>query len=251
MPTKRQGTWSLNSFLDSLILELDRAQDTLALKGVNRRLTYTVENLALELHLFPEFDGGEIRFATARPGETGAAKISFNLGSITDRQIKEVTNEPLTAEDVAITEVEGLDEEDKSTLRKIGVTSARDLERMEQKNIDLTKVSQNKNKVDYSKLASVIKRAKRRMNAPTVVKASLSQESDGRQVLAIQGSNLAMAASAGDFPMAFLNDEPVEVLSASTGELRLGVTPEQVRAPRNELRVLLDPFAVMTMELRA
>ncbi len=248
-PPKRQGsTWSLNSFLDSLILELDRAQDTLALKGVNRRLTYTVENLALELHLFPEFDGGEIRFATARPGETGAAKISFNLGSISDRQIREVTREPLTPDDVALTDVEGLDEEAKSTLRKIGVTSAKDLERMEQKNVDLTKVSGNK--VDYNKLANVIKRAKRRMNAPTVVKASLSQEADGRQVLAVQGSNLSMAA-AGDFPLAFLNDEPVEVLSASSGELRLGVTPQQVRGPHNELRVLLDPFAVMTMELKA
>ena len=249
MATKRERTWSLNSFLDSLILELDRAQDTLAVKGVNRRLTYTVENLALELHLFPEFDGGEIRFATARPGETGAAKISFNLGSITDRQIKEVTNEPLTAEDVAITDVEGLDDEAKSTLRKMGVTSTKDIERMQRKNIDLGKVSENK--VDYTRLANVINRAKRRVNAPTVVRASLSVDAEGSQVLAIEGNNLAMASAAGDFPLAFLNDRPVPVLSASSRELRLSVTPEQVGGRRNELRVLLDPFAVMTMELRA
>ena len=74
---------------------------------------------------------------------------------------------------------------------------------MEQKNIDLAKVSGNK--VDYSKLANVIKRAKRRMNAPTVVKASLSQEADGRQVLAVEGSNLAMSA-AGDFPLEMQRD---------------------------------------------
>jgi len=247
--TKRENTWSLNSFLDSLILELDRAQDTLAVKGVNRRLTYTVENLALELQLFPEFDGGEIRFATARPGETGAAKISFNLGSITDRQIKEVTNEPLTADDVAITDVEGLDDEVKSTLRKMGVTSAKDIERMQRKNIDLGKVSENK--VDYTKLASVINRAKRRVNAPTVASAILSMNDEGSHVLAIEGRNLAMASAMGDFPIAFLNDQPVPVLSASNRELRLSVTPDQVGGRRNELRVLLDPFAVMTMELRA
>jgi hypothetical protein len=43
--------WNLETFLDSLIYELDRAQDTLALKGVNRPLTYTVKDMALELQL--------------------------------------------------------------------------------------------------------------------------------------------------------------------------------------------------------
>jgi hypothetical protein len=244
-----QRAWSLNSFLDSLILELDRAQDTLAVKGINRRLTYTVENLGLELQLFPEFDGGEIRFTTARPGETGAAKVSFNLGSITDRQIKEVTNEPLTADDVAITEVEGLDDETKTRLQRIGVTSAKDLERMQRKNVDLAKVSDSR--VDYAKLANVINRAKRRVNAPTVAAASLTRGAEGKPVLAIQGRNLAGDRPAGDFPRAFLNGERVGVLSASSQELRLAVEPEQLRAARNELRVLLDPYAVMTMELRA
>jgi hypothetical protein len=248
MAPREQRSWSLNSFLDSLILELDRAQDTLAVKGINRRLTYTVENLALELQLFPEFDGGEIRFATARPGETGAAKVSFNLGSITDRQIKDVTNEPLTADDVVISEVVGLDDETKDSLRKMGVTSAKDIERMQRNNVDITKVSNNK--VDYSKLANVINRAKRRVNAPTVAQASLARGEDGHPELAIQGTNLAMASGTGDYPMAFLNGRAVPVLSASARELRLAVTAEQVRGATNELRVLLDPYAVMTMELR-
>ena len=39
--------------------------------GINRRLTYTVRDLALELHLFPDFDGRDLRFATAGPGEKG------------------------------------------------------------------------------------------------------------------------------------------------------------------------------------
>ena len=64
-------SWKLNSFLDSLILELDRAQDTLALKGINRRLPYTVRDLALELHLFPDFDGRDLRFITAGPVGVG------------------------------------------------------------------------------------------------------------------------------------------------------------------------------------
>src|SRR5512134_3142523 len=99
---KGGSTWKLNSFLDSLILELDRAQDTLALKGINRRLTYTVRDLNLELQLFPEFDGRELRFTTAGPGESGAARIAFQLGSITDRQIRETTKEPPTKDDITI-----------------------------------------------------------------------------------------------------------------------------------------------------
>lgn len=250
MPARAaQRAWSLNSFLDSLILELDRAQDTLAVKGINRRLSYTVENLALELQLFPEFDGGEIQFTTARPGEVGAAKVSFNLGSITDRQIKEVTKEPLTKDDVAITEVEGLDDATRSRLQRIGVTSTKDIERMQLKNVDVGKVSGGK--VDYGQLAKVINRAKRRINAPTVAQASLSLGVEGAPVLAIQGSNLAMQGPRGEFPAAFLNGEPVKVLSASSRELHLAVAAEQLRLPRNELRVLLDPYAVMTMELRA
>ena len=110
--------WSLKSFLDSLTLELDRVQDTLAVKSVNRRLTYTVRDVDLELHLFPSFDGEELRFTTAKPGETGAARINLQLGSITDRQIRETAGEPLTTADVAIETVEGIDERTKKSLKK-------------------------------------------------------------------------------------------------------------------------------------
>ena len=47
--TGRAETWKLESFLDSLIVELDRAQDTLSVKGVTRRLTYTVRDVAVDL----------------------------------------------------------------------------------------------------------------------------------------------------------------------------------------------------------
>ena len=47
--------WNLESFLDSLILELDKAQDTLSLKGVTRKLTYSVLNVALDLQIFPQY----------------------------------------------------------------------------------------------------------------------------------------------------------------------------------------------------
>ncbi|MFN8570855.1 MAG: hypothetical protein U0132_02290 [Gemmatimonadaceae bacterium] len=244
---KSSPSWKLNSFLDSLILELDRAQDTLALKGINRRLTYTVRDLNLELQLFPDFDGRDLRFSTAGPGETGAAKIAFQLGSITDRQIRETTKDPPSADDIAIDVVDDIDDQTKQELHRIGVTTVNDIERMEKKNVDLKRAGSS---VDYSKLANIINRTKRRQNAPSVAKAMLV-EGENTKHLQLEGANLAMAASVGEFPLATLNGVPVRVLSASDRELRLGLDPNTLRDGVNELRVALDPYAVITLDVHA
>lgn len=241
------GGWNLESFLDSLILELDRAQDTLAVKGLNRRLTYAVKDLSLELQLFPEFDGNEIRWKTARPGEEGASKIAFQLGSITDRQIRETTKDPITRDDIAIDQVEELDPTTRSTLRKIGVRSVKDLERMEARNIDLEKAAPAR--FDYGKLANVINRARRQEQAPRVASAAL-ERSEGMAFLTLTGENLASQHSVGGFPMAYLGERPVEVLAASEGELRLRLPDEPLDGGARALRVALDPYAVINLELR-
>lgn len=239
--------WKLNSFLDSLILELDRAQDTLALKGMNRRLTYTVRDLNLELQLFPDFDGRDLRFTTAAPGETGAAKIAFQLGSITDRQIRETTKEPPTNDDIAIDVVPDIDDQTRQELQRIGVTTVKDIERMEKSNVNLKRAGGS---VDYTKLANIINRTRRRQNAPSVAKALLVP-GDETPHLSLEGANLATAASTGDFPMATLNALPVRVVSASAREVRLAIEPGQLRDGRNELRVVLDPYAVITLDVHA
>ncbi len=244
---KADPGWRLNSFLDSLILELDRAQDTLALKGINRRLTYTVRDLSLDLQLFPEFDGRELRFKTAAPGETGAARIGFQLGSITDRQIRETTREPLSSDDIAIDVVDEIDDDTKHELQKIGVSSVADIERMEQRNVD---IKQAGSRVDYRKLANIIHRSRRRQNPPAVARAALVQDERG-QALSLEGANLSSAASVGGFPAAMLNGTLVPVLSATAHELRLAVPDGSLREGANELRVALDPYAVMTLDVHA
>jgi hypothetical protein len=244
---KSGPSWKLNSFLDSLILELDRAQDTLALKGINRRLTYTVRDLSLELQLFPDFDGRELRFTNAGPGDTGAAKIAFQLGSITDRQIRETTREPPSKDDVSIEIVDDIDDDTKRELRKIGVTTVNDIERMERSNVDIKRASAG---VNYNKLANILNRTKRRQLAPAVAKAMLVTGEDV-PVLALQGSNLATAASVGDFPLATLNDTPVRIVNASAREVRIALQPGLLREGVNELRVALDPYAVITLDVNA
>ena len=122
MPTlSGNRPWNLESFLDSLIVELDKARDTLAVKGLTRPLTYSVQDLDLELQIFPQYDGEQIRFVTAQPGESGASELKVQLGSITSRSIKETTSEPITRDDISIEAVDELDEEAKQSLRKIGI----------------------------------------------------------------------------------------------------------------------------------
>jgi hypothetical protein len=250
----RRG-WSLKSFIDSLTLELDRLQDILAVKGVNRRLTYTVKDLALDLQLFPEFDGEELKFSTARPGEAGAARISFQLGSITDRQIRESTTDPLKTDDVSIEVVEGIDDKTRKPLQKIGVTSVKDLERVESHNIDLEKVGDEA--IDYRKLARMVQRAQRRSLQPVVRSASLVQ-SGGESQIVIEGERLAPLHPASHalslsgearFPRAFLDGEEIAVRSASETRLRMRVDEAKLSPRGSTLQIAIDPYAILRMQL--
>jgi len=241
----RKG-WTLKSFLDSLTLELDRAQETLAIKGLTRRLTYSVRDLALDLQLFPDFDGEELRFTTAKPGETGAARVSLQLGSITDRQIRETTREPRRKDDVAIEEVEDIDPKVKTSLEKIGVTSVSDLERMEKANVDLDKAGAEK--IDYGSLARLIQRSKRRKAAPKVSSASLSDDGE-RVILTISGENLAQAESMPEFPRAMLGDTALTVRSAGPAAIAFEMDASTLPDKPTALRIALDPQAVLSMNL--
>ena len=147
-------SWNLESFLDTLIVELDKARETLAVKAINKPLTYAVKDVNLEMQLFPRFDGKKVKFVTAEPGQTGASKIAIQLGSITDQQIRKTTKKPITKDDVALDVIKEIDDETKESLRKIGVTSVNDLAEIEKKNVDLEKVSQKK--TSYKKLAGLL-----------------------------------------------------------------------------------------------
>lgn len=242
---ERRG-WSLRSFLDSLTLELDRAQRTLALKAWTQRLTYTVKDLALDLQLFPEFDGEELRFSTARPGETGAARISLQLGSITDRQIRESTREPPRKDDIAIELIDDVDPKMKRSLEKLGVSSVRDLEMIEKQNIDLGKVSDSP--IDYGSLARMIQRSKRMRAAPRVNSASIADADDGT-VLTITGQNLATETGESDFPRAFLNGRELRVRAASASAIEMSVPHDSISDHAMRLEITLDPYAILRMKL--
>ncbi|MDJ0590878.1 MAG: hypothetical protein QNJ72_12915 [Pleurocapsa sp. MO_226.B13] len=249
MVAKNNRPWNLESFLNSLIFELDKAQDTLSVKGLNRKLTYTVKDVALDLQIFPEYDGDTVRFTTAKPGETGASKVSLQLGSIRDHQIKEVTKEPLTKDDISIEDTD-LPEPARKELKKLGIKSAEDLRRtVEERNVDLEKITEQK--IDYKNLADMINQSRRRKQAPRVSRVSVAKSTPGKAILTLEGDNLAIASSLDDFPLAVINDQTVEIVSANQNELQIQVNQDQIQGTSKQLKVALDPYAIVTMNLKS
>jgi hypothetical protein len=239
-------SWNLESFLDSLIIELDKARETLAVKAANKPLTYAVKDVNLEMQLFPRYDGKKVEFVTAEPGQTGASKIAIQLGSITDQQIRQTTKNPTTKDDVDIEIIEDIDEDTKQSLRKIGVTSVKDLAKIEEKNIDLKKVT--KRPIDYKRLAGIIQKARRANVPPTLHRARLSLSKSGDPLLHLEGENLCTDKSF--HPVAVVNGKLANILSASAGRMDLQLSKDQLRYTDDELILALDPYAVLRTKLK-
>lgn len=269
MAKRTNQKWNLEAFLDSFILELDKARDTLAVKGMNQPLTYTVRDVSLDLHIFPEYDGRRIKFTTAMPGDEGASKVSIQLGSITDRQIRQTTKEPVKDDDISLDDVEDIDEEEKDALRSIGVTSFKDLEKLEQRNVKLDKIPKVREKMkNFSSLADRLKqvrsgRTSRSMSEipevpvvpapergqPTVKHVALNRDDEGTGlILQLEGDHLALA---NDFqPQARLNRKDLELLLASPQQLQFRLEPSQLSEASNTLEVALDPSMIFKLNLK-
>lgn len=244
MPVATNKDWSLESFIDSLVVELDKAREILAVKAINRPLTYTVKDVGLDLNLFPTYDGDEVRFVTAQPGQTGASKLSIQLGSITDQQIRQTSKEPMTRDNISIESID-IDPEMKKSLRKMGVSSVRDLEQIEKKNVDIEKVGSKK--MNYKNLADVINKSKRGNMPPTVSKISLSL-SENRPVLVVDGKNLHVDSNFP--PVAVVNDRLAKIVSSDANQLRIEVDPQVMNKGKNQLVMTLDPYAVFKVEIK-
>ncbi len=248
--------WRLERFLDALILELDKAQDTLAMKGINRKLTYTVRDVALDMSIFPSYDGDEVKFVTASPGESGASRISLQLGSITDRQIRDNAGEPVRRDSVSIEEIEDLDHRTRESLKSIGVRSVDDLERMERLEVnvenELRRKAGREAATDYNRLASMIQQARRSRQAPGVSAVTLTDREDGDRELRLRGQNLVLAKEHPELPAAELEGERLQVVDATPSELRLRVPAVALRAGGSHpLRVALDPHTLIQLTIKA
>lgn len=244
MATAKNNTlWNLESFVDSLVVELDKVRETLAVKAINRPLTYTVKDVGLDLQLFPSYNGEQVQFVTAQPGQSGASKLSIQLGSITDQQIRQTTQAPITIGNQSIDDIE-VDNDTKQTLRKMGITSVNDLEKLENKKVDIEKVTNKK--ISYKSLADVLQKSKRGSLPPSVGKVSLSL-SNNKPVLMVEGDNLHVDEKFK--PVAVVNDQLVDIISSDKNKIMIEVQPEMMKGSKNELVMTLDPYAIFKLEI--
>jgi hypothetical protein len=244
MPTENTA-WQLEDFVDSLVVELDKARETLAVKAINKPLSYAVKELSLDLNVFPNYDGDQVKFTTARPGEQGASKVTIQLGSITDQQVRATSKAFAGKNDMSIDDIH-VDKNTKKELRKLGVNSVDDLKQIERTNVDIKRVTDNA--IDYSQLANQIQKSRRNDNPPRVGAVSLSLGDDHAPCLVIQGDNLAIDPSFR--PIAVVNQTLADVLTSSAKELRLRITPEHRLAEHNEVILTCDPFALVKVNVK-
>jgi len=239
------SAWQLEDFVDSLVVDLDKTRETLAIKAINKPLTYTVKEVALDLNIFPTYDGDQVSFTTAQPGQQGASKVTIQLGSITDQQVRATSKVPNLKSEISLKDVD-IDATTRRKLRKLGVTSSDDLKQLEQKNVDIAKVSDDQ--IDYRKLASQIEKSKRVQKPPKVKAASLSIGSDNSPYLLIEGENLAVNPNFP--PVAVINQKLAEVLSANERQITIDVSDAQQFNQENEVVLTVDPFAVIKLVVK-
>lgn len=238
--------WRLESFVDALVVELDKTREVLGVKAINHPVSYTVKDMAMDLQIFPTYNGREVEFVTAQPGQEGSSTITLQLSSITDRQVREISKAPVGEPEVAIDELEDLDEDTKHELRRLGVRSVEDLRRIEERNVDLGSVVGKK--VSYSELAEKLRSSPRSSRPPRVRSAALSRTVSGDYVVDLQGTDLAVDPRFE--PVAVINDELVRLVS-STGDAVTFECPEGLlHEGDNEVVMVLDPHSVVRVNVR-
>jgi len=236
--------WQLEDFVDSLVVELDKTRETLAVKAINKPLSYTVKELALDLNIFPSYDGDQVRFVTAQPGQQGASKVSIQLGSITDQQVRATTKAPAAKGAITLDDID-VDKTTKKQLRRLSVQSVDDIQQIEKKNVDLKRVTDSD--IDYTKLSNQIQKARRNVNPPRVQSVSLSVEPDDERQLVITGRDLAINPNFP--PVAVVDNELAEIVSADPHEVRIALRPEHDFTSDTEVVLTCDPFAVLKVNV--
>jgi len=237
--------WNLEDFIDSLVIELDKMRETLAVKAINKPLTYTVKDLAIDLNIFPTYDGDQIRFVTAQPGQEGASKVSIQLGSITDQQVRATTKMVGLKDETKIDEVP-IDKETKKKLRKIGVVSVDDLKQVERKNVDVKKVTDSD--IDYNGLANELLKSRRNQSPPKVRSASIALDEDRNPCLYIKGENLSLNTKYT--PVAVVNNQLADVIQSDDKEIKIRLSHSHSIQDNNDLIITFDPYAIVKMNIK-
>ena len=120
----------VEDFITSITTQLDRVQDALRLKAVNRPLTYALKELHLELKVFVDMDAqGHVMLRAAGPNEAGASTLAMDFTTITKPMIEENTISLAATRSTPLDNL-GLKPEEQRRLERLGVTNLAQLDRL-------------------------------------------------------------------------------------------------------------------------
>ncbi|MEZ5426054.1 MAG: hypothetical protein R2747_07310 [Pyrinomonadaceae bacterium] len=127
---KGEGSFLVEDFINAITTQLDRVQDALRLKAVNRPLTYALKDIALDLQVFVEVDAqGNVRFRSSAANETGASTLRLGFTTITRPMIEENTISLAMTQSPHLEDL-GLAEDEKRRLEQVGVRNAAQLQEL-------------------------------------------------------------------------------------------------------------------------
>ena len=125
------GSYPIEDFLEAITAQLDKTQDALRLKAVNRPLTFALKDFSLDLQVFVEMDEeGLVRFRPSVANQSGASTVTIGFTTITRSMIDENTVSLELTQSPSLEEV-GLNRREQQRLEKLGVRNAAQLRRLE------------------------------------------------------------------------------------------------------------------------
>ncbi|HEX9538235.1 MAG TPA: hypothetical protein VGA04_08700 [Streptosporangiaceae bacterium] len=125
-----EATFLIDEFLEALVAQLDRTQDALAFKAVNRPLTYAIKDFNLQLQVFVDLDGeGNVRLRSSGPNEVGASTMTIAFTTITRPMIEENTVSLAATRGPSLAEA-GFKPAERKRLERLGVNNTAQLRRL-------------------------------------------------------------------------------------------------------------------------
>jgi len=207
-PPRNTQAFPVEEFLQALTSQLDRAQDSLAVKvRAGRPLTWALKDLTLDLRVFVEVDArGRVLMRSAAPNEEGASTIHLNLTTITRPVAEENTwsaqddTDPRSLDDFRASA--NIDDATQRKLEWMGIRTVGQLRQVSQQG-DARRVAAMSG-IPALNLQALLSASSR----PAVTSLEVVSGNDGAPLLKVHGANL----SEGPNPEVLLDGDIVEVL---------------------------------------
>jgi hypothetical protein len=120
----------MEEFLEAIASQLDRAQDALAFKAINRPLTYAIRDFNLALQVFVDMDvEGNVRLRASGPNEAGASTVNIGFTTMTRPMIEENTISLAQTRTPTLVEA-GFAPAERRSLERLGVRNTAQLRRL-------------------------------------------------------------------------------------------------------------------------